>query len=296
MATLVGKLLRDVWVAWGVVALLLFAFQVLWARITDRVTNQILQAFGRFGLTIDQLNEILFEEGGPGQIAQAIIGGESIRADRAMDMLSIAYVHPLTQTVLCLWAVGRAAGAIAGEIDRGTMELLLAQPVRRGQLVGAHFLVDLITIPGLCLSIWLGTAAGVWLMGWVGAQRLLEQVALARFAPALLNVAGLVFAVNGLTMWLSSMERSRTRVWGLAVSLALVQFFVNVLGQLWPAIEFLRPFTVFYYYQPQPIILDPAWAAKPEIWGRLAVLFAVGAGGYVLAWVTFTRRDLPAPL
>ena len=50
-----------------------------------------------------------------------------------MDMLSIGYVHPLMQTIFCIWAVGRASGAIAGEMDRGTMELLLAQPLARGR-------------------------------------------------------------------------------------------------------------------------------------------------------------------
>ena len=48
-----------------------------------------------------------------------------------MDMLSIGYVHPLVQIIFCIWAVGRASGAVAGELDRGTMELLLAQPLSR---------------------------------------------------------------------------------------------------------------------------------------------------------------------
>src|SRR5262249_51269934 len=69
------------------------------------------------------------------------------------------------QTVFCVWAVGRAAGAIAGELDRGTMELLLAQPLPRWRLLLAHLLVDLITIPALCLSLWGGTALGCWLIG-----------------------------------------------------------------------------------------------------------------------------------
>jgi ABC-2 type transport system permease protein len=72
------------------------------------------------------------------------MGGESIQLDQVMDMLTIGYVHPLTQTILCIWAIGRASGAIAGEIDRGTMELLLAQPVPRSRVVLAHLAVDLL--------------------------------------------------------------------------------------------------------------------------------------------------------
>src|SRR5260221_3699560 len=54
-----------------------------------------------------------------------------INLDHAMDMLSIGYVHPLMQTLFCIWAIGRASGAIAGELDRGTMELLLRSEERR---------------------------------------------------------------------------------------------------------------------------------------------------------------------
>jgi hypothetical protein len=53
---------------------------------------------------------------------------------------------------------------------------------------------------------------------------------------------------------------------------------------------------VFYYYQPQEIILRPDWPLDPMVWLRLGVLVAVGALGYLLALLIFRRRDLPAPL
>src|SRR5262249_11858812 len=81
------------------------------------------------------------------------------------DLLSIGYVHPLIVAIFCIWGVGRAAGALAGEVDRGTMELLLAQPLSRARLILAHLLVDAITIPILCLSLWAGNGVGVWLIG-----------------------------------------------------------------------------------------------------------------------------------
>ena len=54
---------------------------------------------------------------------------------------------------------------MAGELDRGTMELLLAQPLSRPRLILAHFGVDLVVIPLLCLSLWGGTCLGTWLVG-----------------------------------------------------------------------------------------------------------------------------------
>jgi ABC-2 type transport system permease protein len=304
---LVGKLLRDVRLALLIVAVLLAAFQCLWAKITQRIIAELLPEFQKL-IPLAELARILFA--GQGKLVQTLMGGESIRLESALDMLSIGYVHPLMQTILCIWAIGRAAGAIAGEIDRGTMELLLAQPLARYRVVLAQLCVDLIAIPILCWAIWGGTWLGTGLVGMlqigVPSARFETHVDPWVFGPALLNIAALLFAVGGYTMWLSALGRFRGRVMGLAVLVTLVQFLVNVIGQLWDVAEPWRPLTVFYYYQPQQIILHDNWrvlvtmpwqnAGQGYAVNVIVVLAAVGAAGYGLALWTFCRRDLPAPL
>ena len=333
---LVRKLLRDVRVPLLVVGLLLGAFQGLWIRITARILGDIspflVSVAENAGKTVKDIEEQVFK--GPGQMARALIGGEGINLQHAMDMASIGYVHPLVQTIFCIWAIGRASGAIAGEIDRGTMELLLAQPLPRYRLVLAHLLVDAITIPTLCLFLWTGTCLGTWIVGEIkpeetkielpkdtplGVRR--SRCASRRrptrhgstsgnawrsirceFLPGLPAAAGLMFAVGGYTMWLSAAGRFRWRVMGWAVLITLLQFLINVLGQMWDVIAPLRPLTIFYYYQPQPAILGHGYWITLKEWDAttpipsLAVLYAVGAIGYAMALWTFTRRDLPAPL
>ena len=296
MRVLVQKLLRDVRPSLIIVAVLLAAFQVLWARVTERIAGagQLLDSFRQLGLPVEQIRVIVFQ--GPGQIIQALLGGDNVRIEYAHDLISIAYVHPLTQIILCIWALGRASGAIAGELDRGTMELLLAQPIRRSQVVLAHLCVDLLTIPVLCLSMWTGTWLGVTLVGFSNHPQETLHVDPLAFAPCLLNVGLLVFALSGLTMWLSAAGRFRWKVLGTAVLVALVQFLVNVIGQLWTPAEPLRPFTVFFYYQPQPMALNADWYEQGVVWWRLGILAGTGSIGYGLALWTFCKRDLPAPL
>jgi ABC-2 type transport system permease protein len=353
---LVRKLLRDVRLPLIVIGLLVGAFQLLWARITARILGKLAPFFntlaGMGGLTPKDIEEVLFE--GPGKIMRTIIGGERVVLDNAMDLLSIGYVHPLMVTVFCVWAIGRAAGAIAGEIDRGTMELLLAQPLARWRLILAHLLLDSITIPILCLSLWAGNWLGAWLvspiemekpkikltapqrdyivelkfpfplpearvkvedpllkrggrMGKPDPERAKKRLAIepVRFGPALWIVGGLIFAVCGYTMWLSSAGRFRWRVLGVAVFVTLVQFLVNVLAQMWDQAEWLRPLTIFYYYQPQQVIQSGDWCVTLAEWNggsplvRLpmpVVLYGVGLIGYAMALWTLVRRDLPAPL
>lgn len=301
---LVRKLLRDVRLAGMVVASLLFLFQILWARVTMRVTTQILSAFEAAGVSPEAIMRILLNQDAQGrsnemlgQMVQTIIGGENIALDRAGDFMSISYVHPVVLTVLCIWAIGRSANAIAGEIDRGTMELLLAQPIRRAQVVFAHLIVDAILIPSLCAALWIGTYCGTWWMGLQTAPNPLQQVDPFRFLPALLCIATLAFSVSGVTMAISSLGRSRARVWGWAIMVFLSMFLINVFGQIWPEyLEPLRPFTVHYHYRPQNLIQTEHWYAHGHVWFHLAMMGLFGVSGYAFAWFAFCRRDLPAPL
>lgn len=309
--TLVRKFLRDIRVALLVVGLLLAAFQCLWAKITDRISSDLMPQLLWLGMgrnvSADEIEKTIFS--GPGKIMRTMMGGETVSLFRVGDMLTVGYVHPLMITIFCIWAIGRASGAIAGEIDRGTMELLLAQPVARFRLILAHLCVDLAAIPTLCLSLWFGNWLGITAFDvreiTSPGQPPGPPINPAIFGPALVSVAALLFAISGYTMWLSAAGRFRWRVLGVAVLATLFQFLVNVVGQLWDAAAFLRPFTVFYYYQPQAIILDHRWAIDlSKVWhlgqplpvNGVAVLAGVGSVGYALALWTFCRRDLPAPL
>jgi ABC-2 type transport system permease protein len=298
---LVRKLLRDVRVALLVVCLLLAAFQCLWVKIVDQLSGHLLPMLVWLGqgrnVSGADIEEFIFQ--GPGRILQTLIGGGNISLFRPTDMVTVGYVHPLVQTILCVWAIGRAAGAIAGEIDRGTMELLLAQPLARYRVVLAHLTVDFLTIPVLCLSLWAGNWLGAWLVGVLQLDAPLNSSAKLAvdpriFAPALASVAALLFAISGYTMWLSACGRFRGRVLALAVLATLLQFLINAVGQLWETIDFLRPWTVFYYYQPQSAILNRS--SPQQDLSQVVTLLAVGGVGYALAFWTFCRRDLPAPL
>jgi ABC-2 type transport system permease protein len=293
---LVRKLLRDYRTGLIAVCVLLCAFEFLWCKVTQQ-SVQFMRELDQH-IPMVSISDLMTRQE-TGKLMQKMIGGENVTFGMGLDSLTIGYVHPLALTILCVWALGRAAGAVAGELDRGTMELLLAQPLARSRVITSHFAVDLLTIPAVCLAMWAGTVAGSYAFDLPGltahdanGMRVVRPWA---FAKALPSVASLLFAVSGVTVLLSSLGRYRTRVLGVAVLLMLVQFLVNLLGQMWSAIEPLRPFTVFYYYQPQAILLDAA-GAREQLVRNVATLAGVGLAGYAGALVVFARRDLPAPL
>ncbi len=325
-AILVKKLLRDARPALGVVCVLLFLFAGLWVKVTQRVTAEITPFFNTVarvaGLPPKLFEDVLFK--GPGKVSQAVLGGGDLRFERPTDFLAVGLLHPVVVILCSIWAVGRAAGAVAGEIDKGTMELLMSQPVPRNRLILAHLIVDALVIPLLCLCFYAGTQTGLWLVGpfeidYSGVRTALGKelppplldalkiptepermtVSPAGMGGSLVNLGCLMFALSGLTMALSAAGRSRWKVVGFGVLMGVLMFAANVLGQLWDGAAWVRPFTAFYYYQPQKIMLHGQWTADPFGLAPVPVvpvLLAVGAAGYLLALRTFTRRDLPAPL
>jgi ABC-2 type transport system permease protein len=322
--TLVRKLLRDSRWPLLAVCVLLFVFSAFWVKIAQRVTTEIAPFFlilGKAqGANKDLLDEVVFK--GPGKISQAVLGGSDIRFENPNDFLAVELLHPVIIILASLWAVGRAASAVSGELDRGTMELLLSQPVPRNRLILAHFLVDLMVIPLICLAIPLGTQTGLALVGpfevdYTSLRKLNLPIPLptqpeylsvdtSGQPAALLNLAALMFALSGLTMAISAAGRSRWRTIGFAALAVVAMFVANVIGQLWEEAAFVRPATVFFYYQPQLIWLKGTWGVElGDAWsaGRplaavpgVVVLFTVGMIGYLTALRIFTHRDLPAPL
>jgi ABC-2 type transport system permease protein len=327
---LVRKLLRDARPALVAVCAVLFVFALFWVKITQRVTTEIApmsQTISSFAFGRKEVLEKLFVRG-PSKISQAALGWGEMNFDRPTDFLAIGLLHPLVLVLSIVWGVGRAAGAVAGEIDRGTMELLMAQPVPRGRLILAHLLVDCVVLPVLCLSFFAGTQFGLALVGdFVPDYTMFEQTAKelnmgdwAEKLPrqtnplpvdgryelvGLVNTLALMFALSGVTVALSSVGRSRWRVIGFAALIAVVMFVANTVGQLWEPANFVRPFTFFFYYQPQRLMLENDWLVdlnkawdlgRPVYVPAVGVLLAVGAAGYAFALRAFARRDLPAPL
>ncbi len=327
---LIRKLLRDGRAALIVVCIILFIFAAFWVKITQRVTTEIVpmaRIISQFSFGNEKLLETLFVRG-PSKVSQAALGWGEMSFDRPNDFLAIGMLHPVVLTLAVVWGIGRAAGAVAGELDRGTMELLMSQPIPRNRLILAHFVVDCVVVPIICLSFFAGTQFGLAVVGdFVPDYTMLDEATKSSplkglgtriprdttplevsgmgQLPALTNTFALIFALSGMTLALSAAGRSRWRVIGYAVLIVVAMFVANTVGQLWEPASFVRPLTVFFYYQPQRVMIDGQWMVdlntawnfgRPVMVPAIGVLLAVGAAGYLLALRIFTRRDLPAPL
>jgi ABC-2 type transport system permease protein len=193
-----------------------------------------------------------------------------------------AWNHPVVHALLAAVMILLASRAIAGEIEDGTLELILTQPLSRTGYLAAQIGFAFFVLLALVSLMLAGVKIGLWLYN---LQRVLSW---QTFLPVAINLVGLEVAIYGVALLVSSLSREGGRVVVIVLMFVLISFLLQAVARLWPAIQFLLRYTIFEYYSPQQIALNDAVA-----WRDIVVLLAVGflAGG--AGWRNFVRRDIP---
>lgn len=191
--------------------------------------------------------------------------------------------HPLAIAMLGVFAVGATSTAIAGERQRGTLEVLLARPLSR-RTVYATILVAALVFVGLTL---VAAAAGTLIGSAIGG--VLGDLALDRLPIVWLNGMLMWGAVSAIGLAASVSFDRLTPAIGITLAIVIVSYFLYVLGSLWPDAKGLEPYSLFNYLDARDILtgsIDPVAFIVPGVVAAVAV--AVGL-------VVFPRRDLAAP-
>ncbi|MBI4282823.1 MAG: ABC transporter permease subunit [Chloroflexi bacterium] len=207
--------------------------------------------------------------------------GELLPALGPEGYLAVGYRHPIYIVIPAAFSIA-AASALAREIEKGTVFLLLARPLPRFHLVlakGAGLLLGLAALVGMALA---GTALGV------AISDLDQPVRLSRFFLVSCNAFLLFLSIGGYAFLISALSREGSRAIVLATGLTVAFFFEDFVADLWEPLEFLGPWSIFHYYNPTSIVQQ---GAMP--WNHALVLLGVASGGYAAAIAVFQRRDIP---
>jgi ABC-2 type transport system permease protein len=209
---------------------------------------------------------------------RAMFAAEGVDIGTPAGYLNIelfAFMLPLLVFAVALTAGG---GATAGEEERGTLELLLANPLPRWRVVVEKFLALAIAVTVFAVGIWLALA--------ITSSVADIDLDLARVAAALTSTALLGLAVGSLAVALGALTGSRVLSMGLALVVAVAGFFINALGPLVEALDAWRGVSLVYHY----IGYDPLANGLDAT--HAAVLLASSLAFLLVALVAFERRDL----
>jgi ABC-2 type transport system permease protein len=197
--------------------------------------------------------------------------------------ISLGFQHPLALAFLGIFAVGTTTGAIAGERERGTLEVLLARPLSRRGLYSTVAAAVLVLLAVELIAILGGQGVGILLQGLTGDADLGRMPLV--FANALLLWGA--FAAFGLAASIS-FDRHAPAL-GLSLAYLLVNYFLEILGSLWTDVAWSQEYSLFHHFQPTELLTGKADPIDFLILGA-AVLIPV-----VYALIVFPRRDLAAP-
>lgn len=220
---------------------------------------------------------------------QNLLGLSLAEAASPVGRIALCYVDPSTLMISGAWAVARGSDAVSGEIGRGTMEMLLAQPVRRVAVLWTQAAVTIGGAAVIALSAWLGT--------WTGLHTVAldESIDAALYVPSAMNLFALTFFVAGLSTLASAWDRYRWRTIGVVCGFYMVQLIIKVVYRMAPKFDWLRFCTFLGAYEPHAMATRPETALGLSLWYN-GVLIAMGLVAYAAATLIFCRRDLPAPL
>lgn len=254
------------------------------ARLSWRPLVPMAFALGLFQFVLAQLapapNEVSWISGMlalvPPQL-KALAGGEAAMVSTD-GFLALGYAHPFFLLLMSAWAVRLSTAPLAGEIGRGTMDLIASRAVNRSDHLVASvcaLALGLATLAGAALA---GSATGLsvrplGVSGWS-----LAHVALAAWM--------LFMCWGAVGLAVSALHRESGPAIGWTAGFIAVSFVVEYLARLWRPIAWLRPVSLFTYYQPPEIVRLGLWAAHPVVLG--AVLCAAIGTAYAI----FVRRDL----
>jgi ABC-2 type transport system permease protein len=194
--------------------------------------------------------------------------------------IAVTFDEPIVVLCVSVFAIARASDVVSGELNRGTMEVVLAQPVSRWQVLLSHALVTVLGVALLSLVAWAGTYCGIMTntvqedaprpaiqVPGIGLEIPLtlkkpekirvpmrDKVNAGDFLPGAVNLAALGCCLAGITTLVSACDRYRWRTIGLVVGFFVVQSVLKIAGMAIQEVAWLKKLTLFTAYEPQKFI------------------------------------------
>jgi len=139
------KCLLEARLLWAACALALFAF--CWVRVY--IVSRL--EMSQFASIVEKLWDKV-KDFSPVPLSQLL---------SYSGRIAVTYDEPIVVLCISIFAIARGTDAISGEINRGTMELLLAQPISRLQVLYSQAAVTVTGLVLLALISWCGVWCGI---------------------------------------------------------------------------------------------------------------------------------------
>ncbi|MHC4064461.1 MAG: ABC transporter permease subunit [Planctomycetota bacterium] len=264
---LLHKTMREVWVA-----TLLFGLGML---LFEALLGYVLGAFR------EELPGTVLQISFVRTIFEGLLGRE-LAAEFGPHMLAaVAWVHPVILAMVWAQAITFATRVPAGEVDRGTIDVLLGLPVPRWRV----YVCESVVLATIGLGLVSAGTVGFLLGSQTSPPE--HRIDPGRVVVAALNFYCLYLAVGGLTFLISSASDRKGRAMALAFGLVLASFLWNFLTQFWAPARETAFLSLMHYHRPAMVFQNGGWPIADMV-----ILIVIGTTLWVLGGMVFARRDV----
>ena len=266
--------------------------QIHEARWTLGLSAAVLFGLGWLFVWVTSLNEAeivrrLGDDSEQGRIQMLRMMGIT-EEPSSLSLIMASWSHPFIFLLISIWAIGRGSAAVAAEVERGTMDLLLSRPIPRWVYLSSSVIVSLAGLLILAGALMAGASIAV------NYNVLRERPApFAMLRPAV-NLAALGLPIYGYTLLASALDFVRWRATLIGSVLTLIGFVALVIslipilqGMSWE--PWVERISIFKAYNPVQAVNGGETYQL-----HLAILSGVGISCIALAFAAFAVRDLPA--
>jgi len=262
----------------------LFARTLAWQRTRWIIVSLALFGWGMLiPVFYTAFSDVIRDLANSGAFPEELLSFGSGSLFSLPGAVTLGTQHPIAIAMLAVFAVGATSTAIAGERQRGTLEVLLARPLSRTAVYVSIALALLVVVAAVVAALIAGFVAGASLQG------VLEDLPVEHLPMVWLNGFLLwgAFATFGLAASVT-FDRPGPAI-GLTLAYLLVNYFFEILGSLWEAAEWTQEYSLFHHFNSTEIL---AGAVEPVdlLISGLAFLIPIA-----YALIVFPRRDLAAP-
>lgn len=192
-----------------------------------------------------------------------------------LGMELFSFMVPL---LLLIAAIAAGSNAIAGEEERGTLELLLSLPVSRTRVALEKLLALAAESVGLGVVLWASLA--------IGGRAADMHVAVWKLAAATGSAVVLAVAYGAIALLVGCATGRRGLAIGVSAAAAVAAYLVNSLAPLVSALRGVQKASPFYHYAVE----NPLRAGVEPL--HLLLLVALAAVATAVAVLALRRRDL----